>query len=35
MYGASSAISFEDSGPTPESDLKEQPAKPPATVKKP
>jgi hypothetical protein len=29
MYGATSAITFEDTGPTPQDDLKEQPAKPP------
>lgn len=34
MYGASSAITFEDSGPTPEDQLKEEPAKPETPPKK-
>lgn len=34
MYGASSAITFEDSGPTPEDQLKEDPAKPETPPKK-
>ena len=33
-YGASSAITFEDNGPVPEDQLKEQPAKPDPAVKK-